>query len=75
MVTHALQILRDAAGGYCWGLLSSTETEFTFVQHNASGCSFGTYAEALAAGTLALAQADGEAMDDEPDEDKVRYDA
>lgn len=65
MSHHALQVITDDPGSYRWVLLAPTEDWDRFDAHSSAECDFDTYEDALNAGTLALAAADGESYENE----------
>lgn len=62
-MTHALQILSENPGSWRWVLITLDGT--TTACHSAAECAFSSYADALNAGTLALANADGQPYENE----------
>lgn len=65
MTYHALQILSDDPGTFRWVVLKPTDDALVFEEHSVADCDFAVYADALNAGTLALAKADGEPYENE----------
>ena len=65
MTYHALQILSDDPGSFRWVVLKPTADALIFEEHSVADSNFAGYADALNAGTLALAKADGESYENE----------
>lgn len=64
MQGHLLQILSERAGSYRWILHRSIAPD-RHEQVDAADCDYATFADALNAGTVALAKADGEPYENE----------
>jgi hypothetical protein len=62
-MTHALQILSDERGTFRWTVVTVDGDRVSC--HSAAECDFASYADALNAGTLALAKADGQPYENE----------
>lgn len=62
---YALQIQNDKPGIYRWVILVSRTNPQRFEEFTSEDASFDTYADALDAGGLALAAADGMAYESE----------